>query len=242
MNTLTDKNKLVTVVKWLSDMGDYQPLKLESNSNNLFKNKTNDLDNNFPQLSNFKDLIKEVKDFKDLNSLFSEYMVNNFSNYNDDYKFYDGNIQSDLMVIGDKPSEIDLQVGLPFQGEIGKLLDAMLKAIKFDRNNTYYTNLNYRENIANDEKDFFDAFIHKQIELVLPKIIIMFGAEVTKAMTNENLGIFATRGKWFNIKSTSINNKLLAISMFHPRQLIIKPENKKEAWIDLKEIRNKYSH
>ena len=65
MNTLTDKNKLVTVVKWLSDMGDYQPLKLESNSNNLFKNKTNDLDNNFPQLSNFKDLIKEVKDFKD---------------------------------------------------------------------------------------------------------------------------------------------------------------------------------
>ena len=44
-------------VKWLSDMGDYQPLKLESNSNNLFKNKTNDLDNNFPQLSNFKDLI-----------------------------------------------------------------------------------------------------------------------------------------------------------------------------------------
>ena len=221
-------------------MGEEHSLLQEPKKHNFVKNDIK-LERREEASFNSEEIISLANDFKDLENFFSKYITLAYLKDYPEYNFYDGNISSDLMVIGDRPSNIDLKAGKPFQGEVGKLLDAMLKAIKFDRNNTYFSNLNYIDSIKNEYNDLFLAFIHKQIQLVSPKIIIMFGAEVTKTMTGENNGIFASRGKWFNLKSRFINTSFLAISMFHPRQLIVKPENKKESWIDLKEIRQKYT-
>ena len=244
MDNIDNNKNYFSIIKWLSDMGHDEFLNFDLNysqslSNNTklenFSNDSNNI-NSISKVFGFKKLKEFIANSKFFNS------IENFNNFN----FYDGNTNADLMVIGDQPSEEDLKHGKPFQGEIGNLLDAMLKAIKFDRKETYYTNL-YILNYKNLNKkidyrtDFFLSILHKQIELVSPKVIIMFGRDVTNLLSGNELEISATRGKWFNIKIRDKNINYNAISMFHPRDLLLKSENKKETWKDLKDIRKKYS-
>ena len=48
-------------------------------------------------------------------------------------------------------------------------------------------------------KSYFFEIIKKQITIVKPKVIIMFGAEVTKILSNTEDSIFHSRGKWYDI-------------------------------------------
>jgi len=52
-----------------------------------------------------------------------------------------GNQAASLMVIGDAPGTEDEQRGEPISGEAGKLFTAMLKAMGYQRNDVYITNL-----------------------------------------------------------------------------------------------------
>ena len=104
-----------------------------------------------------------------------------------------------------------------------------------------------KDNIdINDIKKDFEVIAQKrQMQFnvyntsIKPKIIIMFGAEVTKLLTNTEDSIFKSRGKWYNIKIKENLESVLAISMFHPRYVLVNPESKKETWKDLKEVRKK---
>ena len=101
-----------------------------------------------------------------------------------------------------------------------------------------FKNLNKK---INYKSDYFLSILHKQIELVSPKIIIMFGIDVTNILSGNELEMSVTRGKWFDIKIREKKINYNAISMFHPRDLLLKPENKKETWEDLKDIKKKFS-
>ena len=59
--------------------------------------------------------------------------------------FADGNSQSKVMIIGEGPGQKEDELGKPFVGDAGLLLNKMLEAIKIKRNNIYITNVvNYR--------------------------------------------------------------------------------------------------
>ena len=59
--------------------------------------------------------------------------------------FADGNIQSSIMIIGEGPGQKEDELGKPFVGDAGNLLNKMLKAIKIEREKVYITNVvNYR--------------------------------------------------------------------------------------------------
>ena len=49
----------------------------------------------------------------------------------------EGNINADVMLIGETPGEIEDETGLCFQGEVGNLLNKMLLAIDIKRENIY---------------------------------------------------------------------------------------------------------
>ena len=151
--------------------------------------------------------------------------------------FYSGSEKADLMVIGDKPE--DLNKKRPFQGKVETLLDAMLKAISFDKTNTYYTNLYFTS--RSQSSKLVLEIIKKQITIVKPKVIIMFGAEVTKILSNTEDSIFHSRGKWYDIYIDDNVESVNGISMFHPRYILANNESKKDTWYDLKEIRKKLS-
>ena len=94
---------------------------------------------------------------------------------------------------------------------------AMLKAINFDYNNTYFTNLSFRSYI-NGRKPVLDDVLKnirvakRQIELVGPKVIIMFGSTVTQSLTGTREVIFSTRGKWYKLVTEGTIRTFPAIS------------------------------
>tara|TARA_B100000676_G_scaffold248005_1_gene251472 strand:- start:3215 stop:3925 length:711 start_codon:yes stop_codon:yes gene_type:complete len=225
---------LIEAIKWLGDIGCSEPLNsdkrdfygLISNPEYFEEEK---IDSKIPQNFNFENIdnIKSLKKY--LLSKIPDLNINAFS--------YDGFENSDLMVIGDK-SDVNINNNeKPFHGEVGKLLDAMLKAIGFDQSNTYYTNIYLLSDSI--DKGMINKIIKKQILIVQPKVIIMLGAEVTKILTNIDKSIFQTRGKWFDIEIDNISNSIPGISMFHPRYILANLESKKETWEDLKAVRKK---
>ena len=59
--------------------------------------------------------------------------------------FSDGNEESSVMMIGEGPGQKEDELGKPFMGEAGQLLNKMLKAINIEREKVYITNVvNYR--------------------------------------------------------------------------------------------------
>ena len=113
----------------------------------------------------------------------------------------DGNIKSKLMIIGEAPGkEEDIQ-GKPFVGLAGQLLNKMLNAINIKREDVYITNvIPWRppNNRTPTDKEILDClpFLHKQIEIINPKYILLLGATASKAILSTSLSISKLREKW----------------------------------------------
>ena len=156
--------------------------------------------------------------------------------------FGDGNQNSHLMIVGEGPGQKEDEIGKPFVGDAGKLLDNMLKAINIERKNIYITNVvNYRP--PNNRKPEpaeitrYSEFLREHISIINPKILILMGSTAMEALFGNKIKITKERGLW---KEVIINNKtFLCMITFHPAYLLRQPENKKYSWTDLKEIRKK---
>ncbi len=156
--------------------------------------------------------------------------------------FSDGNPKSKIMLIGEAPGANEDLEGLPFVGRAGQLLDKMLVAINLDRRKVYISNIvNYRppENRkpTQQEIDTYLPFIHKHIEIINPKILVLLGSTAMNALIGSEFVISRMRGKWIEKKFGSC--KVSVIVTFHPAFLMRQPAQKKLAWIDLKMIRDK---
>ena len=146
------------------------------------------------------------------------------------------------MLVGEAPGSNEDQEGLPFVGRAGALLDKMLASINLNRKNVYISNIiNYRppENRrpTDEEVNRYMPFIKKHIEIINPKILVLFGSTAMNALIGNNIVISKARGKWIDKEFGSC--KTSVIITFHPAFLMRQPAQKKMAWIDLKMIRDK---
>jgi len=156
--------------------------------------------------------------------------------------FNDGNINSQIMIVGEGPGEKEDKIGKPFVGDAGNLLNKMLSAINVNRESVYITNVvNYRP--PNNRKpspveiNRYSAYLREHILIINPKILIIMGATAMEALIGNNIKISKERGKW---KEIIIKNKTFkSIITFHPAYLLRQPDQKKFSWFDLKEIRKK---
>ena len=147
-----------------------------------------------------------------------------------------------IMIIGEGPGQKEDELGKPFVGEAGLLLNKMLKAIKINRENVYITNVvNYRppKNRKPDPKEIkrYSTYLNEHISIINPKILILLGSTAMEALLGTNLKITKERGIWREI---IIKNKTVkSIVTFHPAYLLRQPEQKKFSWEDLKSIKKK---
>ena len=156
--------------------------------------------------------------------------------------FCDGNPKSRIMIIGEAPGANEDKEGLPFVGRAGQLLDKMLSAIDLDRKKVYISNIiNFRppENRRPTDEEIgrYLPFISKHIEIINPKILILLGSTAMNALIGKDEVISKMRGKW--MEKNFGRCKTSVIITFHPAFLIRQPAQKKQAWIDLKMIRDK---
>ena len=92
----------------------------------------------------------------------------------------DGNLDTDIVFIGEAPGKNEDLQGLPFVGAAGKFLNEMLAAAGMERKDVYITNIvkyrppNNRDPLP-DEKAAFWPYLLKQLEIVNPKVVITLG-------------------------------------------------------------------
>ena len=154
--------------------------------------------------------------------------------------FSDGNIQSPIMIVGEGPGQKEDELGKPFVGDAGNLLNKMLKAINIKRDKIYITNVvNYRP--PNNRKpepseiNRYSEFLKEHISIIDPKILILMGSTAMEAIIGSNKRISKERGQWKEVIIKQKNFK--TIVTFHPAYLLRKPDQKKFSWEDLKIIR-----
>ena len=187
--------------------------------------------------------LEEINEIKELISLISNHQ-STLKKTTKKLVLYDGDLQSNLMIIGEAPRQEEDEQGVLFVGRAGQLLDKMLSAIKLERKNVYITNvLPWRlpQNRTPTDQEILDflPFLQKQIEIIKPKFIYLLGTTATKAILSTPLSLEKLRGKWHKYQSMNIDNAINVLVSYHPEFLLKSPEYKKEAWNDLQMLEKK---
>ena len=151
--------------------------------------------------------------------------------------FGEGNVEADVMFIGDAPLEIEDNEGKPFLGRGGEMLTAMIeKVLGLSRQSVYVTNLLKCHPLANKEVHESEyhtckAYLFKEIELVQPKVIVTLGEKAYHYLTNDVTALKEIRGTVMQKENYAI------VPTYHPSFLLKNPSLKKEVFGDLKKVR-----
>jgi len=154
--------------------------------------------------------------------------------------FGEGYINAGIFIIGEAPGRDEDIQGRPFVGKSGQLLDKILAACGFTRNeHVFISNIVKCRPPDNrvptrEEAAVCMPWLLKQIELINPKILILLGATALKYMIGQDRKITHERGNWI------IWQERLAMPVYHPAALLWDPALKRDTWEDYKKIVFKY--
>jgi uracil-DNA glycosylase len=146
--------------------------------------------------------------------------------------FSRGRLDAEIMMIGEGPGQQEDETGLPFVGPAGQLLDKMIAAMGYGRDDVYICNVvkcrppNNRAP-SPEEAGSCRRFLEGQIDAVRPRLIIALGRSAA-----ERLDLVPESGHWRG--ELREYQGVPAIATFHPAYLLRSPEQKRVVWADLK--------
>lgn len=156
-----------------------------------------------------------------------------------------GSATSRIMFIGEAPGADEDATGEPFVGRAGQLLTDMIqKGMGLKREDVYICNVlkcrppNNRTP-AIDEIIACKGYLWRQIEIIMPQVIITLGAPAAQTILNTREGIGKLRSRWHNFYvsgSETIGEPIPVMPTFHPAYLLRSPGEKAKAWADLKMV------
>ena len=126
-----------------------------------------------------------------------------------------GNLDSDVLFIGEGPGFHEDKQGIPFVGAAGKLLDSLLGEVGLDRTQVAIVNVvkcrppNNRDPQP-DEIDACRPYLEAQLQHMRPKVIVTLGNFATRFITGLQIGITRARGQRFDYNGATV------IPTFHP--------------------------
>ena len=143
-----------------------------------------------------------------------------------------GNRRAEFMIIGEAPGVEEDRRGEPFVGRAGKLLDAMLAALGFDRSDVFIANvLKCRPPENRDPRPEEAAacapWLDRQIELVQPRVLIAVGKHAAQRLLGTDAPMGRLRGRPHRYGNVPV------VVTWHPAYLLRRPEAKADAWRDL---------
>jgi uracil-DNA glycosylase family 4 len=150
--------------------------------------------------------------------------------------FARGNTAAELCFVGEGPGADEDAEGFPFVGKAGQLLDRMIAAMGFARDEVYVCNIvkcrppNNRKPEP-EEMSKCSPYLREQLELVAPKAIVALGASAVEGLLGAGGGITRLRGQWKLYRGT-----VPVMPTFHPAYLLRTPEAKRDVWADLQVV------
>ena len=200
-----------------------------------------DPENNTQAVEMAKQMAAAAPDLIGLNSALAAYEFCELKKGARNLVFADGNPAARVMIIGEAPGRDEDMEGRPFVGRAGQLLDKMLEAIGLSRTaqdaqsavsivNVLPWRPPQNREPTPEEMEMLLPFLLRHIELAAPEILIPMGNTACQALLGQR-GILRLRGNWADAAG------LPALPMTHPAYLLRTPAAKREAWLDLQEIR-----
>lgn len=141
----------------------------------------------------------------------------------------------DILFVGEGPGAEEDQQGRPFVGKAGQLLDKMIEAMGYKREQVYITNV-VKCRLSNNRKPLPEEmgiclpYLRQQIRLIRPKVIVGLGGTALEGLLGKKVGITRMRGVWQEYEGIRL------MPTFHPADLLRDASKKKEAWLDLKTV------
>lgn len=130
----------------------------------------------------------------------------------------DGNIDAEIVLIGEAPGKNEDEVGLPFIGAAGKFLNEMLESAGMARSDVYITNIvkyrppNNRDPLP-DEKAAFWPYLVRQLDVIQPKVVVTLGRHSMEYfLPDQKISQIHGQAKRINFGE----KKLVIVPLYHP--------------------------
>lgn len=147
-----------------------------------------------------------------------------------------GKSDAKVVIVGESPGPPDAEFGEPFRGPVGELLEKILLAIGLSRRNCYLTNvvkyISQGDELTPEILSFFTPFLHREIAVIKPQVIISLGNTPTKALLKTKKAISQIRGDFFDYQGINL------MPTFNPAYLLRDATKKREVWEDMKKVRD----
>lgn len=151
-----------------------------------------------------------------------------------------GNIDAELMFIGEAPGADEDRQGEPFVGRAGQLLTKIITAMGFSRDDVFIANvLKCRPNMPAGapgnrpptvaEMETCLPYLTEQIEIIGPKVLVALGATAVEGLLKVREPMGKLRGRWHSYRETPL------MITFHPSYLLRNQSNteKRKVWEDM---------
>ena len=157
-----------------------------------------------------------------------------------------GSIDAQLMFVGEAPGADEDEQGEPFVGKAGHLLTKIIQATGLQRKDVYIANIlkcrpdTPGQSAGNrkptpDEMATCTPYLHEQIDLIRPRVIVALGATAVEGLLGKTIGITKLRGTWKTYRATPL------MPTYHPAYLLRNQamSEKRKVWEDMMAVMEK---
>ena len=157
-----------------------------------------------------------------------------------------GNIDAELMFVGEAPGADEDEQGEPFVGKAGQLLTKIIQTMGFTRESVYIGNIlkcrpdTPGQSAGNrkptpEEMQTCIPYLHEQIDLIRPKVLVALGATAVEGLLGKTIGITKLRGQWRTYRGIPL------MPTYHPAYLLRNQalSEKRRVWEDMLAVMEK---
>lgn len=154
-----------------------------------------------------------------------------------------GDINAQLMFVGEAPGAEEDEQGEPFVGKAGQLLTKIIQTMGLSRGSVYIANiLKCRPDTPGqaagnrkptpEEMQTCIPYLHEQIDLIGPKVIVALGATAVEGLLGKTIGITRLRGQWRTYRGIPL------MPTYHPAYLLRNQalSEKRRVWEDMLQV------
>jgi DNA polymerase len=157
-----------------------------------------------------------------------------------------GSIDAELMFIGEAPGADEDAQGEPFVGAAGQLLTKIIQTMGLSRQTVYIANIlkcrpdtpgqaSGNRKPTPEEMQTCIPYLHEQIDLIRPKVIVALGATAVEGLLGKTIGITKLRGNWRAYRGIPL------MPTYHPAYLLRNQalSEKRRVWEDMLQVMEK---
>ena len=157
-----------------------------------------------------------------------------------------GSIDAQLMFVGEAPGADEDQQGEPFVGKAGQLLTKIIQTTGLQRGDVYIANIlkcrpdTPGQSAGNrkptpEEMKTCIPYLHEQIDLIRPKVLVALGATAVEGLLGKTIGITKLRGNWQTYRGIPL------MPTYHPAYLLRNQalSEKRRVWEDMLQVMEK---